>query len=107
MIHMLTHYHKNRYKWTFRAQREFIHSFIILNIPENDLPFSEKMIDSDQKGPAFHHLSELYQVTKKTRKQVFEAFDKEIERFGDLIKENNNQIEIELKESASKEKQLL
>ena len=41
MFHMLTDYHKNRYKWAFNAQREFINSFIILNIQENDPPFSE------------------------------------------------------------------
>ncbi len=53
MIHMLTHYHKDRYKWAFHAQKEFIHSFNILNIPENDPLFSEKMIDSDQKDLPF------------------------------------------------------
>jgi hypothetical protein len=105
---MLTDYHKNRYKWAFDAQREFIDSFVVLNIQENaDSLLSEDWMSLDQNGPSFHHLTALYKETEKTRKQVFEEYDKEIERFGDFIKENNIQIEIELKETTSKENQLL
>ena len=107
MFHMLTKYHKNRYKWAFDAQREFIDSFVVLNIQEYDSSFSEEIIGLDQKAPSFCHLTKLYNIAKKTRKELFEEYDKEIERFGDLIKENNIQIEIELKETTSKENQLL
>ena len=107
MFHMLTEYHKNRYKWAFDAQREFIDSFVVLNIQEYDSSFSEEIIGLDQKAPSFCHLTKLYNIAKKTRKELFEEYDKEIERFGDLIKENNIQIEIELKETTSKENQLL
>ena len=64
------------------------------------------MIGLDQKAPSFCHLTELYKVAEKTRKEVFEEYDKEIEKLGDLIKKTNIQIEIELKETASKENQL-
>ncbi len=48
MFHMLTKYHKNRYKWAFDAQREFIDSFVVLNIQEYDPSFSEEIIGLDQ-----------------------------------------------------------
>ena len=107
MFHMLTKYHKNRYKWAFDAQREFIDSFVVLNIQDYHPAFSKETVGLDQHGPSFCHLTKLYNVAEKTRKELFEEYDKEIERFGDLIKENNIQIEIELKETTNKENQLL
>lgn len=104
---MLTDYHKNRYKWAFNAQREFIKSFVVLNIQENEDPLvSEDKMSLDQNGHSFCHLTELYKVAEKTRKQVFEEYDKEILKLGDLTKKINIQIEIELKETTSKENQL-
>ena len=57
MFHMLTDYHKNRYKWAFDAQREFIDSFVVLNIQENEIhPLSE---DNDRFRPESSFLLSL------------------------------------------------
>ena len=78
MFHMLTDYHKNRYKWAFNAQREFINSFVVLNIQENDPSFSEEIIGLDQKAPSFCHLTKLYNVAEKTRKQLSRIMTKKL-----------------------------
>ena len=107
MFHMLTDYHKNRYKWVVHAQREYLHSFVVLNIQENvDLPLSEDRISLTQRAPSFCHLTELPKVAERTRKQVFAKYDKKIAELGDLIEKTNIQIEVELKKTASKENQL-
>ena len=107
MFHMLTDYHKNRYKWAFNAEREFINSFVVLKVQDHkDGPLLEDRIGFAENAPSFCHLTECYKVAEKTRKQAFEEYDNEIRKLEDLIKKNHTQIEIEMKEKTSKENQL-
>ena len=78
MFHMLTEYHKNRYKWAFDAQREFIDSFVVLNIQEYDPSFSEAVIGLDQKAPSFCHLTKLYNIAKRLEKNYLRNMTKKL-----------------------------